>query len=72
MPNETHNAMVICPFYHKVSRQGIVCDGVPALSLRCVTEFISNDIRDEYMNDYCATYDWMECPLAKLLSRIDG
>ena len=72
MPNENSSAVAICPFFHKVTRLGIVCDGIPALSLRCVTEFLNNEIRDEYLNDYCATYDWMECPMARLLSRVDG
>ena len=72
MPNENSNAIVICPFFHKINRLGIVCDGIPALSLRCVTEFMNNEIRDEYIRDYCATYDWMECPLAKILAHMNG
>ena len=72
MPNENNNAIVICPFYHKVSRLGIVCDGIPALSLRCVTDFHNSEIRDEYIRDYCATYDWSECPLARILCRMNG
>lgn len=71
MPNENSNAIVICPFFHKINRLGIVCDGICTLSLRCVTEFLNNDIRDEYIKDFCASYDWLECPLARILSHMN-
>lgn len=70
--NNYDDANAICPFFHKCDGGRIICDGLTGCSIT-IQKFIGADggelvsKRKDYMDQYCATYDYKACEWARVL-----
>lgn len=72
MPNISKHAKVICPFFSGGERNYLCCESsIPGTWLRYM--FHNNAMCDRWMDKYCCTREWGECPYAKMLGwKYDG
>ena len=54
---------VICPYYLSQSDKRIRCEGVIE-GTKVSSEFSQKEEKDEYMEIYCGTHDYLQCPIA--------
>ena len=69
---------IICPFYAVVyaetneqiseMRRSIKCEGLYQSS--SITQFFVKEcVRENHRQRYCASFDWEQCPIAKMLNK---
>lgn len=66
MPNISKHAKVICPFFAGGDHNYIRCETtIPGSWLRYI--FLNNTICQNWMDKYCCTRGWEDCPYANML-----
>ncbi len=60
------NKSVKCPFYRHHERHGIICEG-PEDEGTLQLNFPARKKRGDFMDRYCRSMSWEQCPVAKLL-----
>lgn len=68
MPNETDDALVVCPYFARFHRGKnamcqIICEGIAAGTESGVI-FTGRDAMHRWTVRYCNTYDYDRCPMA--------
>ena len=74
MPNLTHNALVICPFYLRVANNGcaVVCEGL-APGSEIANCFTGKAKLENWLEKACETMEYKKhCPLARAVERKYG
>ena len=57
---------IICPFYKTVYRHMIYCEPVAADADRTANVLKTKAARNEYIENFCASYCWESCVIAQM------
>lgn len=70
MPNDAATAKVICPFFHRFTREerAIICEG-PGKDLEAGTLFRSSKAMTVWTGSFCNTFQYERCPVAQAATR---
>lgn len=72
MSNDTRNVKAICPYFQRTRRlethrAEIICEGaIP--EMENVVSFRGTTQMEEWMDKFCSTYAFNQCPHAQLIS----
>ena len=66
MANYTGGANTICPFYIREAACSITCEGAGA-AVVLMMRFPSKDEKPLWQSQYCCTFGYPRCPVAKML-----
>ena len=56
-----------CPYFLSTKQQRIVCESINDISTKITMTFKNNELRDDYINDFCTNSCWRGCVLAQLI-----